>query len=134
MKRIGIVLGKGGSPDEGERGALLRLSAEGYHARYVKGTANLKNKWEREDCNVAVSRYHEFLEHYPITELIEGFTPEAAQGIVPSGFPQLPPGYTLHQAGPRFSLRDQHGAQVHDKMLYKGGMTDLIKSLTDGVE
>jgi len=124
--RRAVVLGKDVSPDEIEKAALARLTIEGYRARFVWV------RWdsgEREECEVAVSQYADFLKPYPVSEGIGGFVPAAAEGIVPSGFPKLPQGHSLHQSGPRFSLRNEYGTQVHDKMLFKGAMIALIEEL-----
>lgn len=126
-KRRVVVLGKEPFPDEIEKAAIARFTIEGCWARFVWA------RWpdEKEPCEVAVSQHADLLKHYAISEQIGVLSPAAAEGIVPSGFPKLPPGYTLHQSGPRFSLRNEYGSQVHDKMLFKGAMILLITELTD---
>jgi hypothetical protein len=127
-RRVAAVLGKGATPDGTEQAALARFTIEGYRARYVY------LRWETGDlepCDVALSQYPDLLKGYPVSEQIGVLFPAAAEGIVPSGFPKLPQGHTLHQSGPRFSLRNEFGTQVHDKMLFKGAMILLIQELTD---
>ncbi len=129
MQRRAVVLGLGGSPDAEERAAVARLTIEGYAARYVRVAKRL----EREPCELAVSRHADLLRPYPLTERIVEKTPEV-EAEVPQGFPALPPGYSLFSSGPRWSLRNENGTQVHDKMLYKGAMIALIEELTHAVE
>jgi len=126
-QRRAVVLGKGIEPDDVERAAMARFTIEGFRATYVYA------RWDQgevEDCDVALSQYPDLLKPYRVSEQIGVLFPAAAEGIVPSGFPKLPPGYTLHQSGPRFSLRNQYGSQAHDKMLFKGAMIELIRELT----
>lgn len=125
MKRSAVVLGQGGHPDWAEARAVARLRLEGFDARYVR----VLDPRDKEDAEVAVSRHAEFLRPYAITERIIENTPEVAAEDVPSGFPPLPPGYSLVASGPRFSLRNENGTQIHEKMLYKAAMADLIRDI-----
>lgn len=114
-------------PDEEERATVARLNIEGFDARYVY----VRWQGELESCELAVSRHGDLLRPYPLTERIIENVPEGVTEV-PSGFPPLPPGHSLMKSGPRWSLRNANGKQVHDKMLYKGAMIELLTEMNDG--
>jgi len=117
MKRVIIILCKG-TPSGEEIALRDGFVSQGDSARVVSVSGAVRDRRERESCDVAYSYHKELLRGYDNTEL-----------VTPGGVKAASSGYTITKRGRWSYIFDADGNQVNEKGLSEDDAAALLSTL-----